>query len=229
VRNTRAVRHCHGPHGPSSNRSRLLCCAALTLALALTGCRPDGVHALPQGKVLYGSCDTCHGVNGEGKKEFGAPAIAGLPRWYVESALGKFRTGMRGAHPDDVEGLRMRPMSRQMMNEIEVQTVSKYVSELKPVAVPKTLEGGNAEAGKTTYATCAACHGPQGKGNEALKAPPIAGQHDWYLLTSLMKFKAGVRGNVSTDTAAVSMRPMAIALPDEQAMKNVVAYVGTLQ
>ncbi|WP_083241278.1 c-type cytochrome [Methyloceanibacter stevinii] len=33
----------------------------------------------------------------------------------------------------------------------------------------------DADHGKQLYATCAACHGPTGAGNEALGAPPIAG------------------------------------------------------
>lgn len=207
-----------------SKSAALVCLAALA-----SGCRPDGAHTPVTGQVLFASCNSCHGANGEGNHQFAAPAIAGLPRWYVESQLNKFRTGLRGGHPDDVEGLRMRPMSRQLMSDAEIATVSKYTSELKPPAAQKTLEGGNPEAGKVLFATCQACHGPNGLGNEALKAPPIAGQHDWYLYTSLKKFKAGVRGTATGDTWGATMRPMAMTLPDEQAIKNVIAYVGTLK
>jgi cytochrome c oxidase subunit 2 len=220
VRNTRAVQ--------SRHLSSFLVLGAISVCALLTGCRPEGVAALPDGKVLYGSCDSCHGLNGEGRKEVSAPQIAGLPKWYVELQLTKFRTGMRGAHPDDPEGLRMRPMSRQMMSEFEIQTVADYVSKLKPVKAVATLTGGNAEEGKKTWATCQACHGPNGMGNEALKAPPLVDQHDWYLMTSLHKFKEKVRG-MDNDAQAMTMRPMAMLLTDEQMMKNVVAYVGTLQ
>jgi cytochrome c553 len=202
--------------------------ALISIGLALSGCRPDGVSTPPTGQVLFGSCNSCHGAQGEGRKEYAAPSIAGLPRWYIEAQLHKFRTGLRGAHPDDFEGLRMRPMSRQMMSEGEVVAVSKYASELKPARAAPTLDG-NAEAGKALYAVCTACHGPQGLGNEALKAPPLAGQHDWYLFAALQKFKAGVRGTAPGDQSGGSMRPMAMTLTDEQAMKNVIAYVGTLK
>lgn len=203
--------------------------ALISFAALAAGCRPDGVQAPATGQALFASCDVCHGANGEGIVQFAAPAIAGLPKWYVEAQLTKFRTGLRGGHPDDVEGLRMRPMSRQLMSEAEIATVSKYTSELKAPGAKPTLQGGNAEAGKALFGTCAACHGPNGLGNEALKAPPIVGQHDWYLLSSLKKFKAGVRGTATGDTWGATMRPMAMTLPDEQAMKNVIAYVGTLK
>ena len=140
----------------------------------------------------------------------------------------KFRTGLRGAHPDDAEGLRMRPMSRQMASELEVDTVSAYVAAMPAVRAAPTLEGGDAAAGATAYAVCAACHGANGMGNEQLKSPPIAGQADWYLLNSLKKFKAGIRGNVVGDVPGSQMRPMAATLPDEQAMKNVIAHIATL-
>ena len=49
-----------------------------------------------------------------------------------------------------------------------------------------------------------------------------------YLEKELQKFKDGVRGGDPQDIYAVMMRPMAIALADEQAMKDVVAYIETL-
>lgn len=201
----------------------------VSLGLLAGACRPEGVHAPASPSVLYESCNTCHGPGGEGNKGLGAPAIAGLPGWYVETSLHKFRTGLRGAHPDDPEGLRMRPMSRQLMDDAEVATVAKYVGALKPVpAAVATVQGGDVEAGKKLFAACAACHGADGRGNEVLKAPPIAGQHDWYLRSQLLKFKAGIRGTVPGDTGGALMRPMSMTLADEQAIKNVVAYVATL-
>ena len=88
--------------------------------------------------------------------------------------------------------------------------------------------GGDATAGAGNYAVCTACHGPEGKGNEQLHAPPIAGQHDWYLVSQLKKFKAGIRGTNPKDITGGQMRPMSMTLADEQAMKNVVAHISTL-
>ncbi len=203
----------------------LLSIAALVL---LTGCPPAAAHTPQGGHDLYESCKSCHGVNGQGQQNLAAPAIAGLPKWYVSSALHKFRTGIRGAHPDDYEGLRMRPMSRQMASEAEIETISAYVAAMKPVRSPATLTGADAAAGQTSYAVCAACHGANGMGNELLKSPPIAGQADWYLLSSLKKFKAGVRGTAPGDVSGSQMRPMSMTLADEQAMKNVIAHISTL-
>lgn len=197
-------------------------------ALALTACHSEGAKKTLPGNELYAACVSCHGADGHGKQDIAAPAIAGLPAWYVEAQLVKFRSGIRGAHPDDLEGLRMRPMSRQMMDEGEIKAVSGYVASLTAFKAPATLTGADTGAGAAAYGTCLACHGPDGKGNEALKAPPIAGQHDWYLVSQLKKFKAGIRGTNPKDITGGQMRPMSMTLADEQAMKNVVSHIGTL-
>ena len=52
-----------------------------------------------------------------------------------------------------------------------------------------------AEAPSTEIlAGCAACHGANGQGNQALGAPPLAGQDAAYLARQLNNFKAGRRG-----------------------------------
>lgn len=203
--------------------------AAGVLSLFGAAClKPDGAVQPHSGKVLFASCISCHGTKGEGMASVAAPAIAGLPQWYVEAQLKKFRVGHRGFHPDDSEGLRMRPMSRQLDNDAQVSTVAAYVASLPKLEVSQTLQGGNAEEGKGLYNTCIACHGPDGKGNQALNAPPLVGANDWYLLNQLRKFKAGLRGTAVGDTSGATMRPMSMTLPDEQAMKNVLAHIATL-
>ena len=86
---------------------------------------------------------------------------------------------------------------------------------------------GNAEAGFAGYAVCAACHGTRGEGLAALNAPKLAGQEPWYLKRQIMNFKNGVRGTHEDDVYGRQMAPMAATLVDEQAIDNVVAYIGT--
>ena len=78
------------------------------------------------------------------------------------------------------------------------------------------------------YAACAACHGDAAQGNEALGAPALAGQNDWYLVTQLKNFKAGYRGSHADDKFGAQMVPMAGALADQTAIENVVSYINTL-
>ena len=87
---------------------------------------------------------------------------------------------------------------------------------------------GNAAKGKTLYTTCAACHGVNAEGNPALNSPALTGLQDWYMVRQLKNFKEGIRGGNPKDTFGAQMRPMAMTLPDEQAMEDVVAYILTL-
>jgi cytochrome c oxidase subunit 2 len=52
---------------------------------------------------------------------------------------------------------------------------------------------------------------------------------DWYLATELRKFRSGVRGTNPKDREGRLMRPMARTLANEDAIRNVVAYVETLK
>ncbi len=87
---------------------------------------------------------------------------------------------------------------------------------------------GDAEAGKTLYGTCVACHGANAEGNAALLAPGLAGQSESYLVRQLWDFKNGRRGADSNDTAGAQMRPMALTLADGEAIANVSAYLASL-
>lgn len=195
----------------------------------LTACPPAGSTPAPQsGQQLYSDCVSCHGEAGEGVEGYFSPAIAGLPQWYLESQLRKFRGGHRAYHPDDYTGLRMRPMSYQIKNDRDLVELSRYIAELPRPAPVNTIKDANAEAGKASYATCIACHGADGRGNQALSAPPLIGQHDWYLVSQLQKFKSGLRGTAPGDATGATMRPMAMSLADEAAVRNVVAYINTL-
>jgi cytochrome c553 len=172
-------------------------------------------------------CVACHGANGEGKIELAAPPIAGLPAWYVENQLKKFRAGIRGSHPDDIPGLRMRPMSLALTDESDIKTVAAHVSKLQRQHPEPTIRG-NAAAGKNLYATCVACHGADARGNQQLNAPPLTGQADWYLATQLHNFKHGIRGSNPRDTVGATMTPMAVGLKDQAAINDVVAYITEL-
>ncbi len=87
---------------------------------------------------------------------------------------------------------------------------------------------GNASIGAAQYAVCAACHGQQGEGLEALNAPKLAGQSEWYLKRQIQLYKSGLRGTHEDDVYGKQMAPMAATMADEAAIDNVVAHIGTL-
>jgi cytochrome c553 len=199
--------------------------------LLMSGCdyKVPVEHTEVDGKELFELCVQCHGAAGQGQHQFSAPSIAGLPDWYITAQLKKFRSGARGAHPGDVTGMMMRPMTKLFHNERELTAVAAYVAALPMVAPAPEMSGGDAARGKTLFAPCSACHGPDAAGMQQVKAPPLNHASDWYLLAQLKKFKEGIRGGTPVDIEGMQMRPMATTLPDEQAMKDVVAHIATLR
>lgn len=195
--------------------------------VAAFGCAPETPQGHERGPALFATCASCHGQDGGGRQEYGAPAIAGLEAWYVRAQLEKFQKGVRGAHPDDVAGLRMRPMSRTLRSAEDVKAIADYVASLPPASPAKAVNG-DSRRGESLFATCAACHGADAHGNRDKNAPPLHRASDWYLVTQLANFKAGIRGAHPDDLTGSQMRPMALGLADEQAMRDVVAYIGSL-
>lgn len=205
-------------------------CAAL-FALSMMGCDFYQVPQTPtaSGEEMFQLCSQCHGDQGQGQQQYSAPSIAGLPQWYVEAQLRKFKSGARGTHPADITGMQMRPMTLSFHNEADLKTIAAYVSSMQRPSTQPVLKGGNASRGQAHYATCTACHQADGSGNEQLKAPPLKHASDWYMFEQLKKFKHGYRGTNAKDVEGALMRPMAVALPDEQAMKDVIAHITTFQ
>jgi cytochrome c oxidase subunit 2 len=210
--------------------TRILARAWLLTAVWLAGPLPAAAEGdLARGEAIFDLCAQCHGANGGGNPMALAPSIAGMSKWYLETQLHNFQNGVRGAHPDDVGGMRMRPMSRTLTRDEDIQAIAAYVASLPPANPEPLLQGGDPERGREIYTPCTACHGPDAAGNEQLHGAPLRRSSDWYLFTQLHNFRAGIRGTAPGDAFGVLMRPMALTLADDQAMKDVIAYIMTLR
>ena len=202
---------------------------ALLSGFAAVACQAQAdAKTSVRGRELFETCAECHGNAGQGNPDIGAPNIAGMPAWYIETELRKFRGGIRGAQFDDIEGMRMRAMALSLPTDEDVPVIAQYVASLAPVRHAPVL-GGDPNLGKRRYAVCGGCHGSDGRGNSTVKAPRIAGLDDWYLVTELKKFKGNVRGADPRDEEGSTMAPMAKTLANEKMMRDVAAYVSTLK
>jgi cytochrome c oxidase subunit 2 len=179
------------------------------------------------GKGAYAVCQACHGAKGEGNAALNAPALAGQAEWYAVRQLSNFRQGIRGTNPKDGFGAQMRPMAMTLADDTAVANVAAYTASL---AAPKNAvtAGGDPGKGKSLYGICVACHGAKAEGNQALNAPALAALQDWYVVRQLQNYKTGVRGTHAKDTFGAQMRPMAMTLADDQAIKDVAAYIVSL-
>lgn len=200
---------------------------ALALAALATSAHAAGDAAVGRGR--FGLCEACHGVRAEGNVNLEAPSLAGREGWYLTRQLENFRTGRRGTAPEDLRGQQMRPMALTLESDQAVQDVVAYVISLSP-APPVTTVKGDVAHGKSLYAgTCASCHGETAQGNEGMQAPALKGVSDWYLLKQIKAFRNGWRGTAADDTSGAQMRAMAMTLPDDAALNDVVAYIASLE
>jgi cytochrome c553 len=200
----------------------LLTYIALPAAPALAEADPQA------GRAAYAVCGACHGAAAEGNAAMKAPRLNHLSPGYLASQLDKFRRGMRGGKGATAEATQMAGMAATLADADAVNNVAAYISSLGGNTNDRTVEG-DVQSGADYYNQfCGACHGPAAEGNPALNSPALAGGDDWYLLAQLRAFRDGVRGAHPEDQTGRQMRAMAVVLPDEQALRDVVAFIGSL-
>ncbi|MDD2832813.1 MAG: cytochrome-c oxidase, cbb3-type subunit III [Methylotenera sp.] len=109
-------------------------------------------------RLFMNNCALCHGSDAHGSKGF--PNLTdhdwiygGSPEKIAESIT----NGRNGIMP---------PMASAIGNEEDVKNVAHYVLSLSA----SEHDTARAELGKEKFAICAACHGADGKGNQAVGA-----------------------------------------------------------
>ncbi|MDT7835310.1 cytochrome-c oxidase, cbb3-type subunit III [Aquabacterium sp. OR-4] len=128
-------------------------------------------QALGIGERLFvNNCAQCHGSDARGSKGFPNLAdsdwLGGTGPEYIAKTIAAGRQGM------------MPPMAAAVGTPEDVKNVANYVLSLSGSPHNNVA----AQLGKAKYAACAACHGGDGKGNQALGAPNLSDKvwlHGW--------------------------------------------------
>lgn len=214
----------HAGNGGSVSRV-VLAVAALTAMCWMPG-PVRGEADAAAGPASLAACAACHGAGLQGDATFLAPNLSVLSVWYMERQLRNYKRGLR-APPGtpNVPGLQMQPMAA-VLDEAGIAAAAGLVEAVPERSASATV-GGDAQRGAALYRTCTVCHGVQAEGNQALNAPRLAGQSDWYLVSQLQNYKAGIRG-VHGDVWGAQMRASTGVLADDAAIVDVVAYINTL-
>lgn len=113
-------------------------------------------------RIFLNNCAQCHGSDARGSRGF--PNLTdsdwlygGTPDAIEASITG----GRQGAMP---------PMAAAVGGNEDVVDVAHYVLSLSGSA----HDSARAARGKEKFAACAACHGPEGKGNQQIGAPNLS-------------------------------------------------------
>ncbi len=180
------------------------------------------------GKAQYATCVACHGDQAQGNQALNAPRLNHLEPVYVAAQLVKFRGGVRGGEGATASSRSMAPMAATLADDQAIADVSAYIASLDSPTSEATVQGDAALGGDYYNQFCGACHGAGAVGNTSLNSPRLVGTDDWYLEAQLLAFRSGERGSHPEDTTGKQMRAMAMVLPNEQAVKDVVAYLRSL-
>lgn len=127
--------------------------------------------AMAIGQRLYlNNCAQCHGSDARGSKGFPNLAdgdwLGDGTHEYVTKVVKEGRNGV------------MPPMAAAVGSAEDVRNLAHYVLSLSGSAHNAVA----AQLGKAKYGTCAACHGPDGKGNKVIGAPNLTDKvwlHGW--------------------------------------------------
>lgn len=177
-----------------------------------------------RGKDRSVTCAACHGADGNSiNPEW--PSLAGQHESYLVRSIQSFKDGSR-------DNVLMSPQSATLSDQ-DIQDLAAYFAAQKPkrrTADPalvgqgeRVYRGGNTDKG---ISACAACHGPNGRGNPGASYPSLAGQHATYTTAQLMAYRDNKRQS-DTDLSQV-MRNIAAEMSDDE-IKAVSSYIQGLQ
>lgn len=125
---------------------------------AILGDRELTQYAVRSANVLFGdNCAACHGAGGQGNP--GYPVLADDNWLYggkVETIAQTIINGRQGSMP---------AKGGQQMTDAEINELATAISKAQPTSTPLFMEKG-----------CFACHGPDGKGMEALGSADLTDQ-----------------------------------------------------
>lgn len=189
---------------------------------------PELAAAAGHGAGVYAQvCAACHGEAGEGKEELHSPSITGLPTWYLEEQVKKFRDGSRGFHPEDLPGQQMRAISLGLSDE-QIAEAAATVAAMPVRLTEPPPPGFDLETARYRYANeCMECHRYNGKGEIVFHSAPLISLNRSYLRRQMVNYRAGLRGATEGDLYGAKMVENMKHLTDEE-IELFVNYIGAL-
>jgi cytochrome c oxidase subunit 2 len=80
------------------------------------------------GRQRFATCAACHGTDAQGIAATNAPRLKGMSDWYLARQLNNFKTGVRGAHPQDAYGGQMALFAETLADDAAVGDVVSYIN-----------------------------------------------------------------------------------------------------
>jgi cytochrome c oxidase subunit 2 len=83
-----------------------------------------------RGEQIFITCQSCHGLQGQGIWAQNAPRLSGANDWYLERQLNNYRQGIRGSHPQDLYGKQMNLVAGVLRSDQAVKDLVAYINTL---------------------------------------------------------------------------------------------------
>jgi cytochrome c553 len=195
-------------------RSLLATAAGVTLLLVASAAVAGPLDAPGYSKAF--ACSACHGLGGNSRAD-ATPVLAGMPAWYFKKAIEDYASGRR-VSPE------MEPFAK-MVKQQGVDDVAGYFAAQARERSRAKLDGAAAGRGRTAAAACAACHGQDGRGDEARGVPGLAGQPAGYLRNQMLLFKTEKR---SPGDPMVTQVKAVMKSIDDATLADLAAYYASL-
>ena len=167
-------------------------------------------QALEIGQRLFlNTCAQCHGSDAQGVK--GYPNLTDNDWLYggdPQSIMATLVDGRSGFMP---------PMADAVGNSDDVLNVAHYVLSLSGT----THDAASAQLGQAKFASCASCHGEDGKGNQAIGGPNLADKI-WLYGSNIESITEGI------NKGRKNQMPAYKGIIDEDKLHLLAAYVWSL-
>ncbi len=164
------------------------------------GMKPEDIagdaQAMAIGERLFMNyCAQCHGSDARGGKSFpnltDGDWLGGSDHAYIKTTITQGRTGV------------MPPMAAAVGTPEDVRNVANYVLSLSN----SPHDAVRAAQGKEKFAACAACHGPDGKGMQAMGAANLTDGvwlHGWGEDAIVRAVTNGFNNNMPSQAAVLN-------------------------
>jgi cytochrome c553 len=205
-----------------------LAASLIALGLATAAEAADVVGNAEAGAAKAAVCAACHGATGNSANPEW-PNLAGQHHEYIVEQLTVLKSGVRVA-------ALMNPMAAALSE----QDMADLAAHFEKQTLVGLEAGGDWKAGEKLYRAgdaargipaCAACHGPEGRGNGPARWPQIRAQQPAYVTAQLQhyatrsRYQSGVKG---VPAGAELMYDIAKRLSDED-VKALTAYLQGLR
>jgi len=141
------------------------------------------------GEKLSQTCLGCHGAPGlrNPGPVYAIPMIGGQHAEYIVSAL--------KAYKDKTRSHKTMQAQASNLTDENMADIAAFFAGLDGNSRPSLVSAAKAKMGEKLSASCSACHGKTGDGDQS-SFPKLAGQYESYLVHALKDYRSGERENI---------------------------------